>query len=184
MTSCGPSAPGFDALLFDEFLWLPHVVFVHFCKILTLIEQGAPWPQHLLHAKAHMLSKDATRPFDSLAYRLLLTTPVVYRGWAKLRLRHLQPWVASWCLPRMFGCIQGIGASEAWYATSVDVEWAMAFHVPIIGGALDLYRCFDQVLRPLLYAVLLLAGIPEQVLTAYITHQESMLIYNTVHGSI
>ena len=63
----------------------------------------------------------------------------------------------------MFGGIQGVGASEAWYATAVDVEWAMTFNIPIIGGALDFYKCFDQILRPLLYAVLRLSGIPERV---------------------
>ena len=76
LTGCGMSAPGFDALLFEDFRWLPRIAFVYLCQLLTSIEHGAPWPRHLLHAKAHMLSIDPTRPFDPLASRLLLITPV------------------------------------------------------------------------------------------------------------
>ena len=130
----GPSASGFDALLFDDFRWLPRMAFVYLCQLLTIIEQGAPWPQDLLHAKAHMLSKDASRPFDPLSYRLLLITSVIYRGWAKMRLQHLQAWISSWALPSIFGGIQGVGSAEAWYATAVDVEWAMTHNIPIIGA--------------------------------------------------
>ena len=114
--------------------------FVHPRHLLQLVMQGHPCPQQLLHARAHMLAKDTSRPLDPLAYRLLLITPVLYRAWAKLRLRHLQPWMATWALPTMFGGIQGFGAAEAWYATSVDVEWAMVFNTPLVGGALDLFQ--------------------------------------------
>ena len=53
-----------------------------------------------------------------------------------------------------------------------------------MGGALDLFKCFDQVLRPLLYAVLRLAGLPEPVLMAYINYQEQIVIYNSFNGTI
>ena len=43
----------------------------------------------------------------------------------------------------MFGGIQGIGVAMAWYATSIDVEWAIASNTPLVGGALDLFKCFD-----------------------------------------
>ena len=110
---------------------------------------------------------------DPFAYRPLLITPILDRAWAKIRLRHLQPWIASWALPAILGGIQGIGAVGAWCATSIDVAWAMATATPLVGGALDLVKCFDQILRPLLYAVLRIAGLPEDVLTAYISTARS-----------
>ena len=69
-----------------------------------------------------MLPKDDSKPFDPLAYRLLLITLIFYQSWAISRLRYLQPWIMSWALPSMFGGIQGIGAVEAWHATSLDIQ--------------------------------------------------------------
>ena len=146
-----------------DWKWLPREAYVQLCMLLTLAEAGHPWPSQLLHARAHMLSKDPDDPFNPLAYRLLLITPILYRVWDKLRLLHLQPWIASWALDNMYGGIQGIGASEAWFATSIDIEWALASNTPLIGGALDLFKCFDQIMRPLLYAILRIAGLPTQV---------------------
>ena len=74
---CGPSAPGFDGYKYEDFKLLPLVAFQHLVSILQLIESGHPWPEQLLHTRAHMLSKDPEKMFDPLAYRLLLITPVL-----------------------------------------------------------------------------------------------------------
>ena len=131
-----------------------------------------------------MLSKDPDDPFNPLAYRLLLITPILYRAWAKLRLSHLQDWISSWALEHMYGGMQGVGASEAWFATSIEVQWSLVSKIPLIGGALDLFKCFDQIMRPLLYAVLRIAGLPTQVLTAYMNYQEHVKIYNSMNGAL
>ena len=173
---CSPSAAGMDARTYDDWTWLPREAFVQLCVLLTLIEAGHQWPAQLLHARAHTLSKDPDDPFSPLAYRLLLITPILYRAWAKLRLTHLQDWISAWALEHMYGGIQGIGASEAWFSTAIDVEWSMVSKIPLIGGALDLYKCFDPIMRPLLYAILRIAGLPTQVLTAYMSYQEHVKI--------
>ena len=181
---CGPSAAGLDSLTYADFRYLPPIACVNLVNVLRLVEQGHPWPQQLLHARAHMLSKDPSTRFDPLAYRLLLITPVIYRAWAKLRLKHLQSWIGLWALPNIFGGIQGFGADEAWYSTAIDLEWALTSCTLVVGGALDLFKCFGQILRPLLYMVLRLAGLPEEILVAYMNYQEQMLIYNSFSGSI
>ena len=84
----------------------------------------------------------------------------------------------------MFGGVQGVGAEEAFYTTALDVEFAITHSVPLVGGSRDLYKCFDQILRPLLYEILRLAGLPAPVLVAYANYQESMLIYNSFNGAI
>ena len=58
----------------------------------------------------------------------------------------------------------------------------MASASPVVGGALDLFKSFDQFLRPLLYAVIRLAGLPDEVLVAYANYQEQMLIYDSFYG--
>ena len=77
-----------------------------------------------------------------------------------------------------------MGAAEAWYTTSLDTEYALTHSIPFVGGALDLFKCFDQILRPLLYEILRISGLPEPVLTAYANFQEQMLIYNSLNGAI
>ena len=181
---CSPSAPGMDAWTFDDWKFLPREAFVHLCTLLTLTENGHQWPSQLLHAKAHMLSKDPDDPFNPLAYRLLLITPILYRAWAKLRLSHLQGWIASWALEHRYGGMQGVGASEAWFATAIEVEWSLVSRIPLIGGALDLFKCFDQIMRPLLYAVLRIAGLPTPILTAYMNYQGNFKIYNGMNGAL
>ena len=52
------------------------------------------------------------------------------------------------------------------------------------GGAADIFKCFDQIMRPLVYELLRKAGMPTQVLKAYMGFQESFKAYNTVAGGI
>eukprot|EP00973_Karenia_brevis_P080474 11165735-Karenia_brevis.AAC.1 len=90
--------------------------------ILNSVELGAPWPDQILHTRAHPLNKDASAPHQPLSYRFLLLTSILYRLWGKTRLRQLQPWVSKWQLPNMFGGVAGVGAEDAWYLTSIDTE--------------------------------------------------------------
>lgn len=61
---------------------------------------------------------------------------------------------------------RGVGAEDAWFATALDVDYAMLDSIPAAGGAVDFVKCFDQVLHGLLYCILTLSGVPMQVLTA------------------
>ena len=153
-------------------------------QLLDLVEQGCPWPRQLLYTKAHLLSKDPNKRLDPLQYRCLTITPVIYRVWAKVRLHHMQTWIATWAHPQMYAGIVGRGASDAWYISSLAVELAKLEHNPIVGGALDLFKCFDQIVRQLLYVILALAGCPHQVLIAYVAYQEHCVVYNSFGGCV
>eukprot|EP00973_Karenia_brevis_P045649 6322247-Karenia_brevis.AAC.1 len=91
--------------------------------------------------------------------------PILYRRWAAVRLSDLQPWIDLWSDGNMFAGIQGRSAEDAWYLTSLDSEHSQVFNEEFIGGALDLYKCFDQIIRLLLYCVLLLAAVSYTHLT-------------------
>ena len=52
------------------------------------------------------------------------------------------------------------------------------------GGAADIFKCFDQVNRELVYELLEKAGLPRRVLAAYKGFQEHLTAYNTVAGGI
>ena len=50
------------------------------------------------------------------------------------------------------------------------------------GGAADIYKCFDQVRRDLVYKLLKVTGMPKRLIHAYKTFQESVMVRNTVAG--
>ena len=48
-----------------------------------------------------------------MAFRSLLILPYAYRCWAKLRLRHLSPWIQTWATEDTLALQAGIGADAA-----------------------------------------------------------------------
>eukprot|EP00973_Karenia_brevis_P059889 8336919-Karenia_brevis.AAC.1 len=178
------SAPGMDGWRYSEWQLLPPSAFHSIAHLYHLIESGCPWPQQTLHTRSHPLCKDPSHHLQPLSYRFLLLTPILYRVWGKLRLRHLQQWIDGWRMPCMFGGMPGVGAEDAWYLTAMTAELDLLEHNPHIGGTLDLYKCFDQVVRPLFYTILLLAGLPTTILTAYINFLEHSQIYNSFAGCV
>ena len=80
--------------------------------------------------------------------------PAVYRLWSRTRLRHLQPWINSWALPEMYAGVEGKGAADAAYSTGLLIEWCRLAGVGYSGGAADIYKCFDQVVRPVVAGLL------------------------------
>eukprot|EP00973_Karenia_brevis_P063293 8798217-Karenia_brevis.AAC.1 len=68
--------------------------------------------------------------------------------------------------------------------TALEVEAAQLQKQAVVGGALDLFKCFDQIRRLLMYFILALAGLPPKVLTAYIGFQEHAKIYNSIAGAL
>ena len=63
--------------------------------LFALVENGAPWPTSLRQGKAVFIAKPGTSWEDPLTFRILLILPYAYRCWAKMRLRHLAPWIQS-----------------------------------------------------------------------------------------
>ena len=60
----------------------------------------------------------------------------------------------------MFAGVQGRGAQDAWYMTAVDMETAFVVHNhSLTGGAADIHKCFDQIMRPVVHKVAEAAGI-------------------------
>ena len=76
------------------------------------------------------------------------------------------------------------GGHGAWWATAFEVEsfdlegtrWAM--------GSVDCYKCFDQVVRPRLYALLLKARGPATSVSAYARFQDRVQVRLSVSGGL
>ena len=172
-----PSASGFDNIApIDLKLLSPHCLSC-LAQLLNTVEAGAPWPAQLLHAKGALLPKDTSQPFNPLAYRVLMVMSSCYRCWAATRLRHLGGWINLWRLDSMYSGLPGVGAQDAWYDMAMQVENADIRRDGATGGAVDIHKCFDQIIRPLLYWLLLLGGFPPQLLVAYANHLEALQIH-------
>ena len=109
--------------------------------------------------------------------------PTLYRRWAMTRLHDLGPCVRSWELD-MFAGIAARGAEDAWYLQSLDIEIAKLCGQDAIGGAADLFKCFDQIIRPLLYLIRVCAGFPHRVPRAYIRYHEHAVLHYIINGAV
>ncbi len=75
------TAAGMDKWEPAELALLSDELFEMVAMLLNTIEEGAPWPDGTLHARAAYLSKDPNRMDDPLAFRVLLILAILYRKW-------------------------------------------------------------------------------------------------------
>ena len=101
-----------------------------------------------------------------------------------MRLKCLDGWVSSWALPQMFAGVAQQGAADATYQVLSEVEKMTLEGVPYCGGAADIYKFFDQILRSLVYMLLRIAGMPTCILEAYKRFLEELVTYNIVAGGL
>ena len=132
-----------------------------------MMENGAEWPLELTQGRAASLSKDETNQTDPLAYRMLLIHSIVYRKWATVRLKHMKQWIQTWSHGAIFAGGENGGADEGWWTTSLEFEEHMINGNSFAGGSADIYKCFDQLSRPVLYHIAGVAGMPVGVLNAH-----------------
>ena len=85
------TAAGMDQWAQSDLQELSGLAYQHLADMMNNIEQGAPWPEALLSARAAFLAKDTNDALHPLAYRVLLMLPSIYRTWAKIRLKHVKP---------------------------------------------------------------------------------------------
>ena len=62
----------------------------------------------------------------------------------------------------MYAGVEAQGAEAAAYHTALIAELCKLTHTNFSGGAADIYKCFDQIVRPLIYKQLDAAGMPEK----------------------
>ena len=128
--------------------------------------------------KAHCLAKTTEASLSDKDYRILVVLQRVYRWWASMRLQHLSGWVSRWQHPQMYAGVKGAGADVAWLSTALDQEEAHLQLVAYLMGMVDIYKCFDQIVPVLAHIVCAIAGMPVQVLWAYIRLMRKIQVIN------
>ena len=158
--------------------------FQYITELLNLIENGAPWPRATTKGRLAFLAKDPDNPHDVLAHRLLSILSVLYRKWGTVRLKNLIPWAADWKVDGFFAGFGGVGAEEAWWETALIIEEHLIDGTPFTIGSADIFKCFDQIQRDIIYAMAARLGMYPHVLDAYARFQEALDMHNTIAGGL
>ena len=66
----------------------------------------------------------------------------------------------------------------------MEIEYCRLTGTPYTGGAADIYKCFDQVRRDIVYRLLEEAGMPKQLVNTYRNFLEALTVRNTVAGGL
>ncbi len=138
----------------------------------------------MLATRAVLLSKDPSDTHNPLAYRILKITSGIYRKWASMRMRHLHDWVLLWDEEAINAGVPDKGAPDGWLKTAIDLEFARVNNIQIAGGSIDVYKCFDQLNKPLIIQLAKEAGMPARVLTAYANYINNMQVHFQVGNSV
>ena len=139
------------------------------------LEKHHKWPDEQTQSRAVFLNKDPDDIGNPMAYRILKITSTIYRVWAAVRMKNLEGWIKTWAEDNMFAGVPGVGAEDAWYLTSLDFEYLRAKGNQITAGSIDIYKCLDQLVRPLIYKLAEAAGMPMQILATYRSYLEQMM---------
>ena len=83
-------------------------------------------------------------------------------------------------LPEMYASVPGGGAELAWWHLSAINEDTYHSGADFAGAAVDIYKCFDQIIPLLGQALMLIAGIPEKNLKAYRSMMDTVKVVNVL----
>ena len=181
------NAAGLDGVQKGDLTILSDAALEWIVAMLRAIELGAPWPDQTLAGRTAWLDKTegptpSTNPLD---YRGLAILSKVYRLYGVVRLRHLHPWIKTWEYEELFAVTTApCGAEDAWYLMGIDLELARLTELISTGGSADIWKCFDQIQRTLLYFLLEMAGFPSAILNAYRSFHEAVHYHNTIGNAL
>jgi hypothetical protein len=138
--------------------------------LLNGIEHGADWPKHMLPTRAVFLNKDPKDITNPLAYRILKITSGWYRKWGSARNRDLALWIKSWDVEHINSGVPEKGAMDAWLQTALHNELNNVSGHDVAGGSIDIFKCFDQINRSLIFKIAKEAGMPMRILNPYMRY--------------
>ena len=153
--------------------------------LLESVESGASWPQQAIVCRAAFTAKtEEPDPDDPLAFRLLNVLNVIYRKWAGFRNKGLDDWAEQWDHPGIYSGAAGRSCDEAWWATALQAEHMTVTGATYVAGCVDIYKCHDQIVRGLMLHLADLAGFPPALAGAYRRFHDSVMIRNSIGGSL
>ena len=95
-----------------------------------------------------------------------------------MRLQHMQSWVSKWQHAQMYAGVKGGGADAAWIGTALDREEALYEKLGFAAAAIDIWKCFDQILPALIQMLCVLGGMPLRVIGPYSRLMKKIQVVN------
>ena len=77
-----------------------------------------------------------------------------------------------------------MGAEDAWFLTQLEIELARLANLQISAGSVDVFKCFDQIIKQLITKIAELAGMPVDVLETYKAFLEQMSIRQQIGNTL
>ena len=155
------SAEGLDVWTKKELHMISDEGFKWITQWLQLIEDTNEWQKAQRQARAVFLCKDDNKAQDTMSYRIIKINSTFYRAYGSVRMKNLQQWTEKWATKNMFAGAPGVGAEEGWYITQIAFETLRLQGEEITDGSIDVYKCFDQINRKLVYQLAKQAGMPK-----------------------
>ena len=93
-------------------------------------------------------------------------------------------WVNQWRKHNMFAGVDGKGAMDEWWETSLGLEIRDLIGTDFTTGPIDIARCFDQISRRLLDQLCKKANLDLGFLDVHTRYQEYRKVHNTILGGI
>ena len=82
----------------------------------------------------------------------------------------------------MFAGVPGKGAQQAWLTQALHAEFMRVSGRDYAEAAADIYKCFDQIVRQLLYLMMAITGVPLNLISTYARYHEGLGLRNTLVG--
>ena len=149
-------AAGWDGLAPADLDGLPPLCWDRMAHVLNAVECTGSWPSQLGPTVVVLIPKAGGGQADRRPIALL---SLLYRLWAKARVREVGQWIQSWD-PQPVG--HRAGALEQARDLALACDRAAAHGSVVAGIALDWAKCYDGVSLPLVSAALKAVGWPEQ----------------------
>ena len=134
-------AGGLDGWKPGELKQLPNQMLEMLLLLFDLVEDSGVWCEALAWAGITLIPKgEGSAP---LSLRPITVTPIVYRLWASVRMKHSNPWQESWIHRNQHGAKAKHSTIDALAKISLYLERALQDGDPGFGIAVDLAKAFD-----------------------------------------
>ena len=152
------SARGPDAWARQDIDMLPLCRKADLCALFETVQNGAWWPEQLLHAFICSVRKEPLAE-TAAQYRPIVLVSFLYRLWACGITRQTLPKIAQTAPNLVFGFVPGRRATDTWFLIQACVEGSALADETLTGFNADLIKCFNCLPRAPLQQLLLHLGL-------------------------